>query len=540
MGRRTSLRLGVGVAAVAMLATACSGSDDGGDSGSSGSGESGGEFSMALGSDPSYLAPTSQCYDSVCSQALAVLYTGLVSVDPETQEQVMGTAESIESEDGQVWTIKLKPGLKFHNGEPVDAESYLRAWNHSAYGPNATQTGFFFSPVEGYEDLQGDKPKSKTMTGLEAVNDTTIEVTLSQPFSQWPLVMGYAPAFAPMAQECLDDLRACNEQPIGNGPYQMVGKWKHNQSISVEKWDGYTGPDPANADAIDFLLYSDEKTAYRDYQAGNVDLLNDVDPSQVPQAQAEAGERFLTVDDGSFNYLGLPLFDPAYQDVRIRQALSLAIDRETIIDRVLNGLGTPATDVLPPFITGSRDDACEYCEYNPEEAKRLFDEAGGLPDNTVTIWFNNDTGAEPYMQAVAEGWKNDLGVEYEFESQPFTPYLETLEQGGYDGPFRLGWLPDYPSPENYLDPVYGEGSTNYMQWSGPAHDEFLQLIAEADSAPSIEEGIPTYQEAADIVLEELPVIPTYFGKTAIVYADNLDNVSYDPLQQILLGEVTVS
>jgi ABC-type oligopeptide transport system substrate-binding subunit len=200
-----------------MVATACSGSDDGGDSASSGSGASGGEFSMALGSDPSFLAPTAQCYESTCSQVLGIIYSGLVAVDPETQEQVFGTAESIDSEDGQVWTIKLKPNQKFHNGEPVDAESYLRAWNHSAYGPNATQTGFFFSPVEGYEDLQGEKPKSKEMSGLKAVDDTTIEVTLNEPFSQWPLVMTYTPAFAPMAQKCLDDLKACNEKPIGNG-----------------------------------------------------------------------------------------------------------------------------------------------------------------------------------------------------------------------------------------------------------------------------------------------------------------------------------
>jgi oligopeptide transport system substrate-binding protein len=189
---------------------------------------------------------------------------------------------------------------------------------------------------------------------------------------------------------------------------------------------------------------------------------------------------------------------------------------------------------------GSRDDACQYCEYNPDEAKRLFDEAGGLPDNTVHLWFNNDGGHEAVMQAVGEGWKNVLGVDYEFESQPFTPYLETLDQGGFDGPYRLAWIPDYPSPENYLDPVYGEGSSNYGQWSGPKHDEFVKLVAEADAAPSIEEGIPTYQEAADIVLDQLPVIPFYFNKTAIVYSDNLDNVTYDPFRQILLGEVTVS
>ncbi len=261
----------------------------------------------------------------------------------------------------------------------------------------------------------------------------------------------------------------------------------------------------------------------------------------MPQAQAAAGDRFLSVDSGSFTYMGFPFYIPEFDDVRIRQALSMAIDRETIIDRVLNGLYTPATDVIAPFVTGSRDDACQYCEYDPEEAKKLFDEAGGIEGNTVHIWFNNDGGHEDWVQAIAEGWKNDLGLDYELESQPFTPYLKTLDEGKVDGPYRLGWLPDYPSPENYLDPLYGEGSSNYGQWAGPAHDEFIKTVAEADAAPSIEEGIPTYQEAADIILDEHAGHPAVVRKDVDRRTPTTSATSrYDPLLQILLGEIEVS
>jgi len=544
MGRRTTRRLLVGLATIAMFATACSGSDDEAstDTDSGSDTASGGSFSLALGSDPSFLAPTAQCYESTCSQVLSMLYTGLLSIDPETNEQILGDAESIDSPDGKVWTVKLKPDLKFHNGEPVDADAYVRAWNYSAYGPNATQTGFFFSPVEGYDDVapaEGD-PTAKEMSGLKVVDDQTIEITLSEAFSQWPLVMSYTPAFAPLSQECEQDLEACNEKPIGTGPYMMDGAWQHNKSITVAKWDDYTGPNSASADGIEFRLYSDPKTAFRDWQAGEVDMLDTVDPSQVPQAQALAGERFLSVDSGSFNYLGIPFYVEELQNVDIRRALSMAIDRQTIVDQVLNGLATPASDVIAPFVTGSRDDACQYCEYDPEAAKTLFDEAGGIENNTVEIWFNNDGGHEDWVQAVAEGWKNDLGLEYSLESQPFTPYLKTLEEAGVGGPYRLGWLPDYPSAENYLDPLYGEGSSNYGQWAGPEHDAFLAKIEEADAEASAEAAVPLYQEAADIVLSDLPVFPLWYGQTSIVYAENLDNVVYDPLQQIKLGDVTVS
>jgi oligopeptide transport system substrate-binding protein len=541
MGRRTPRRWLVGLAAITMLTAACGGSDDDSDGGDAGA-PTGGSFSAQIG-EPSFLAPTAQCYESECSQTLSLLYTGLLRIDPETSEQVLDIAESIESEDGLVWTIKLKDGWTFHNGEPVDAESFVRAWNYSAYGPNATQTGFFFSPVEGYDDLQGEKPKAKEMSGLKVVDDLTIEVTLSEPFSQWPLVMSYTPAFAPVAQECFDDYKACNEAPIGNGPYQISGEWEHNNVIALERFEDYQGDNVGNADTIELKIYGNLATAFRDWQAGNLDIVTP-DPTQVPQAETLAGDRIVQVDSGSFSYFGFPLYMEEFQDIRMRQALSLAIDRQTIIDRVLNGLYTPAGDVIAPFVPGSRTDACQYCKYDPDEAKRLYDEAGGLPGDEVSIWFNNDGGHEAWVQAMANGWRNVLGLDYTFESQPFTPYLAALGAGKADGPYRLGWLPDYPSPENYLDPIYGEGSSNYGQWGvGPtadAHQKFLDLVAEGDAAPSVDEGIPAYQEAADVVLEDLPVIPLWFGQTFIVYSENVDNVSYSPLEQILLTEVTVN
>jgi len=493
------------------------------------------------------LGNTAQCYDSNCSQVVTLLYTGLLRIDAETSEQILDMATSIESEDGIVWDIKIQDGWQFHNGEPVNADAFIRAWNYNAYGPNATQTGFFFSPVEGYEDLQcptnaagectGD-PKAEELTGLEAVDDTTIRVTLSEPFSQWPLVMSYTPAFAPMAEECEQDIETCSESPIGNGPYQIEGEWEHNQQITLARYEDYQGDNVGNADEIVFKIYGNLLTAFRDWQAGNVDIVTP-DPTQIPQARQVAGDRIVEVDSGSFNYMGIPFQEEEFQDVRIRQALSLAIDRQTIIDRVLNGRFTPAQDVIAPFVPGSRTDACEFCTYDPERAKQLYDEAGGIPDDQITIWFNNDGGHEQWVEALAKGWQDVLGLEYEFETMPFTPYLAKLDAGEATGPYRLGWIPDYPSPENYLDPIYGEGSSNYGSWSGPGHEEFLELIDQADAAPTVEEGIPLYQQAADVVLRELPVLPLWFGKTFIIYSENVENVKFSPLEQLLLTEVTV-
>lgn len=529
---------------LALVLTACSAETDdpgsSGDGGSDAAGEAGGTFSVAE-AEPEAFAPTSNCYSSGCSQIINVVWTSLLKVDPETSEQNLQMAESFESEDGQNWTITLKDGFTFHNGEPVTAESYARAWNYAAYAPNATQLGFFFNKIEGYDALQGKNPESEEMSGLTVVDDLTLEVALVEPFSQFPLTMSYTPASAPMAEECMENIKQCNEKPIGNGPYQFAEKWNHNQSITLERFPDYSDEDTDGlADGIEFKLYGDLTTAYRDFQGGNVDIVTP-DPSQIPQARAQYPDQILEVDSGSYAYFGFPLYDPAFQDVDIRRALSLAIDRQAIIDRVLDGRFVPATDVISPFVPGSRDDACEYCEYDPERAKELYEEAGGVPGDKISIWFNNDGGHEQWVQAMAQGWKNDLGLDFEFKSQPFTPYLKALgTQKQVDGPYRLGWLPDYPSPQNYLDPLYGDGSSNYGKWEGPEHQQFLDLVAEGDAAATVEEGIPAYQEAADVVLENMVIIPLWFGQTFIVTSDDVENVQYSPTDQLLLTQVSVT
>ena len=531
--------LAVPVIGALLLASCGGGSKDDGSGDGTGSGGSGGSFSISA-AEPEPMAPTSACYSSDCSSIISQIYTPLLTVDTESTDQKLIAAESIDSEDGAKWTIKLKPGLKFSNGEPADAAAYVRAWNYTAYGPNATQLGFFFSKVKGYDQLQGEKPKVKELPGLKAVDANTIEVQLSEPFSQWPLMMSFTPAFAPIAEECLKDLKACVEQPIGDGPYQFAEPWKHNQSVTLKKVADYPFDDnKGNADEIVYKIYTDLKTAYRDFQSGELDIVDSVDTTQRAQALAEYPDQILQVESGQYNYFGIPFYEPTFQDVKIRQALSLAIDRDTIIDRVFDGNYIPASDVLPSFVPGGgREDACQYCKYDPEEAKRLWDEANG--PKTMNMWFNSDGGHEQWTQAVAQGWKQVLGVDVKFKTQPFETLLETLgTRKTVDGPFRQAWIPDYPSPENYLEPVYGIGSSNYGDWKGPQQDQMEKLIAEGNAAKTVDEGAKKYQEAADVVLDNMVVIPLWFNKTFLLHSTKVDNVEYSPTEQTLLKQVSV-
>ena len=511
-------------AAVLALGLAACGGGSSEDEPTSGSGEPtgspGGSYVGEI-TEPSFLAPTSNCYESECSQILDMINDPVVTTDFETGELIFdGLAESIEpNEDQTVWTVTLKEGRTFQNGEPVDPESFERAWSYAADPKNAMATAGFFSRIEGAGE-------GKQLKGFKVVDDQTFEVTLSGPFSQFGQLMSYTPAFSPIAQECLDDLKACNEEPIGTGPYMMDGAWDHNKSIAVTKWDDYAGDQPATADSVDFKMYTTPTAAFRDFQNGGLDVIN-LAPEVYLEAKGTLGDDIIEDPTATLTYLGFPTKEAPYDNPQVRQAISMSIDRQLIVDQVLNGLAFPSTDIVTPPIPGSRDDACGYCTYDPEQAKQLLEEAGVDPEGeTLTYYFNADAGHDQWVEAAARQVQENLGFDYELEAQEWAQYLKFLDGESFTGPFRLGWSLDYPSPENYLRPIVGTGGdSNYTGLLQPGGRRPAR--PRATRPPSTEEAISFYQQAGDVALEDMPIIPMWSGQTAIASSDNVGDVRYD-------------
>lgn len=495
-------------------------------------GVAGGTYSADL-TEPTFLAPASNCYESECSAVLDMINDPLVSTDFESGELVYdGLAEEITAnEDQTVWTITLKEGREFHNGEPVDAESFARAWNYSQDPKNAQSTAGFMSRIEG----AGDGPEA---SGIEVVDEQTLEVTLKNPFSQFGQMLSYAPAFAPIAQECFDDIDACNELPVGTGPYLMTTPWQHDQQITVEKWADYDGEQPAMADSVEFKMFTTPTAAYRDFQNGGLDVLS-LSPEVYLEAKGTLGDAIIEEPTATLTYLGFPINEAPYDDKLVRQAISLAIDRQLIVDQVLNGLAYPSTDIVTPPIPGSREDACDYCEHDPERAKELLAESGVDPEGmTLQYYFNADAGHDAWVEAAARQVQETLGFDYELNSTEWAQYLELLDGGDFEGPFRLGWSLDYPSPENYIRPIVGtDGDSNYTGYSNPELDE---LVTQGDAAATTEEAIELYQQAGDLALEDMPIIPMWSGGTAIAHSEEVGDVRFDVGEgEIAFGEITV-
>ena len=535
-----------------LVAAACGGDDEPEPGAEEPTGETaevtGGEWAMSI-CEPESLIP--QVNAETCgSQVLRSLFTPLVQFD-ENNELVFAVAESIESEDNVNWTITLRDGWTFHDGTPVTAQSFVDAWNWGADCANAAGNNYFFGPagvnIVGYDTLNPEEcprqPADVGMTGLQVQDDLTFTVELGAEFSEFPITVNYN-AFYPLPESFFDDSEAFNEAPVGNGPYMMDGTWEHDQRVSVVRYEDYAGT-PGNADGVEFRIYANLETSYRDVQAGNLDI-GDVPDDQIANAEGEFGDRFITAESSSFSYIGFPLYAEGFDDPNLRKALSMAIDREAIISAIFFDTLTPADDMVSPVVQGYREGACgEACTFDPEAAQQLFDQAGGY-DGTLRIWFNNDGGHEGWIEAVSNQWRQNLGIEdIEFESMPFARYLGLLDEGldddpateGVDGPFRLGWVMDYPSMQNYLENLHGTGAgSNYTTYSDSEVD---QLLADGKSAGSGEEAISFYQQADDLIIEALPIIPLWYGQVQQVTSERVSNVVFDKFTFVDVAGVQV-
>lgn len=311
---------------------------------------------------------------------LDLLFVGLVSYDADgaTQNEV---AESIETDDAQNYTITLKEGQTFTNGDPVTASSFVDAWNYGAAAKNAQLASYFFESIEGYDEVSAEGATADTMSGLTVVDDLTFTVALSQPESDWPLRLGYS-AFFPLPAAALEDPAAYGENPVGNGPYMFAseGAWQHNQQIELVPNEDYEGPQAAQNAGVTFKIYQNDSTAYQDLISDNLDVLKIIPTSDIKNFKNDLGENSIESPYAGNQTIAIPYYLPNWDGEAgklRRQALSMAIDREEITTVIFNNGRTPAKEFTAPVLDGYQPDlpGSENLEFNPERAKELWAQA---------------------------------------------------------------------------------------------------------------------------------------------------------------------
>ncbi|WP_405601695.1 ABC transporter substrate-binding protein [Streptomyces sp. NBC_01410] len=538
----THARFAVCAVAVALVATACGGGSDSGGGGADG-------IVKSSWGDPQNPLEPANTNEVQGGKVLDMLFRGLKRYNAKTGAAEDMLAEKIVTTDSVNFTITVKDGWTFSNGEKVTAKSFVDAWNYGAQLKNNQKNAYFFGYIDGYAQVHPEtgQATAQTLSGLKVVNDQTFTVKLNQKFSTFPDTLGYS-AFSPLPQAFFDNHDAWLSKPIGNGPYTVASYAKGSQ-LSMRKWDDYPGSDKAQNGGIDLIVYTDNNTAYTDLTAGNLDLVDDVPASQLKNVQADLGDRYINTPAGIIQTIAFPYYDKAWDTpnaAKVRTGLSMAINRQQITDTIFQKTRTPAKDWTSPVLGadgGFSETLCgTACEYNPTEAKKLVTEGGGIPGGQLKVSYNADTGShKEWVDALCNSINNALGNDQACVGNPigtFADFRNQIGQHKMPGPFRAGWQMDYPLIQNFLQPLYyTNASSNDGLWTNAEFDKLVdQANAETDTAKAVE----TFQQAEEVVRDQMAAIPLWYQNGSAGYSERLSNVSLNPFSVPVYDQIKVS
>ncbi|MGW3666586.1 peptide ABC transporter substrate-binding protein [Streptomyces sp. NPDC005141] len=530
-------------AAVALAATACGGggSDSGGGGGS-------GTVSASWGDPQNPLEPANT-NEVQGGKVLDMIFRGLKRYNSETGAAEDMLAQKIDTSDSQNFTITIKDGWKFSNGEAVTAQSFVDAWNYGASLKNNQKNAYFFGYIEGYDKVHPDtgSQSADTLSGLKVTGTNTFTVKLNQKFSTFPDTLGYS-AYSPLPKAFFDDHAAWVKKPVGNGPYTIDSYAKGSQ-MALVKWDDYPGDDKAENGGVTLKVYTDNNTAYNDLLAGNLDLVDDVPAAQLKNAKTDLNGRYINTPAGIIQTLAFPFYDSKWDTsgaTKVRKGLSMAINRQQITDTIFQKTRTPASDWTSPVLGekgGFQEGLCgDSCDYNPSEAKKLVEEGGGLPGGQVKISYNADTGShKEWVDAVCNSINNALGNDKACVGNPigtFADFRNQIGQHKMPGPFRAGWQMDYPLIQNFLQPLYyTNASSNDGQWS---NKDFDNLVNQANAETDTSKAIKLFQQAEGVVRDNMAAIPLWYQNGSAGYSDKVSNVALNQFSVPVYNEITVN
>ncbi|MFB8241222.1 ABC transporter substrate-binding protein [Kitasatospora purpeofusca] len=511
---------------VALVASGCSSSGGGGSSGSSDSAKT---FSYQSSEPQNPLQPAN-ANETGGGRIIQNLFKGLVDYDPSNAKIRMQVADKIDTSDSQTFNITLKDGWTFHDGTPVHAKNFVDAWNWAATTANNQINSSWFSDIEGYQDVHpaSGQPATAKMSGLTVVDDLHFTVKLTGKVSYFEYKLGYI-AFSPLPDAFFSDPAGYGQKPVGNGPYQFVS-WDHNQQLVTKAFANYQGVDKPKNGGVVFKMYSTAEAAYADLQSNNLDVMDQVPPSALATYKTDLGDRAVDAPQGAIQNIGFTLYqaDWASPDkAKVRQGLSMAIDRDTITKTVLQGSRKPATAWVAEGVEGYKDGQCgEFCTFNAAKAKQLVTEGGGVPGNRLTITYNADGGHKEWVDAVCNSIRQSTGVDCVGDPRPdFKTARAAITGHQINGAFRTGWVQDYPLNANFLADVYRTGAaSNDFGYSNP---QFDQLSTQADQAPSVADSVTGYQQAEAVLASGMPAIPLWYYRTTSGYSTKVQNVKFD-------------
>jgi oligopeptide transport system substrate-binding protein len=498
----------------------------------------GGVFAWNLG-EPSFIDPD-VAFESEGAQVDNQLFDRLAKFNYKTSELEPNVATSWDvSADGLTWTFHLKKDSTFSNGRAVVAADFKYGWERLTDPAMKSNYQTLLSMVKGYDEMTAGT--AKELSGVVATDPQTLTVTLAKPFADFAMITAMVQC-SPVPKEEIDkDAKAYAEQPIGNGPFKMSGPWQHNQLIQLVKRDDYSGTKP-HIDGIDFKIYKDDATAFLDYKAGNLDKCN-IPSGQYKDTNAQYGtadDAGLTANPGHQTWNGPELGiyeivinnqnDLFKNNQKLREAISLAINRQAISDAVFEGLRKPATSIIPEGTVGYEANAFPYSKYDVEAAKKALADAGypgGQGLKTFTLSYNNNASHEAIMQLVQADLKA-IGINTTLDGSDAPSFWDKEGTGGPDFYIgRSGWIADYPTIDNFIfNLYYSTAGNNFSHVKDPAVDK---AIVDARSMADPTAALAAEQAAVKLIGATCPDAPVMYYTHDEVASERVNNLTYSPL-----------
>ena len=473
------------------------------------------------------------------AQVLFHVYEGLVQYDPQTLQPVPALAESWDiSEDGLIYTFHLREAT-FHNGRQVIAADVVNSFNRLANPPDGIvpsptyAASLIVGSIEGYSDVVDGT--AEQLSGLRAIDERTVEITLSAPNSALLPALTMVPA-AVLPMEAAVDPTTFAENPVGTGPF-MVEEWVRQDHINLVRNPDYWGEAPA-LDRVVMRVIPEKSVVLVEFLAGNLDIAI-VPPSDVARINSDPALQGRVQNQSilSIWWLTPNLNRPPLDNLQVRQALAMSIDRQAIVDSVLQGQGVPAHGPLPPGLSAYDPDYDPF-PYDPERARELLVEAG-YPDGIdveFRTWTDEVDGR--ILTAIQAQWA-EVGIRASFNRTEYTAYINDLTQCN----MMIGtqsWTADYADPDNFTIPLATDASPTAAACGFGQVPEAKELALQALTLPLGEERDALYREAERVIVENVLGIFVYHKGATLVVGENVQGAYLDAFNNVILDTVSLT
>ncbi|MEH6988805.1 peptide ABC transporter substrate-binding protein [Cytobacillus firmus] len=518
---------------LSMFLAACSGGGDNADGGEKG-GDDGGksdvpqELRVNINTEPPSLNP-GLAEDATSGTVLRQILEGLTRIGKDGKPENAMAEDVKVSDDQKTYTFKIRDA-KWSNGDPVTANDFVYAWKWALDPANNSTYAYQLYYIEGAEAANTGEG-SLDAVGVKAVDDKTLEVKLVNPtpyFLELTAFYTYLPVNSKVAEANPEWATDAGENYTTNGPFHLT-EWSHSDKIVLEKSETYWDAETVKLDSIEMIMINDPNTELSMFDNGELDWAGAPTgalPTDAMQALKDEGRLTTQPIAGIYNYKFNTTVEP-FNNVNIRKAFAHALNRQEIIDNILQGEQLPAMAIVPPsmfeenekgyFPDNDVEKAKEYLQKGLEELG--YKDASELP--AVTLSYNTSEAHQKIAQAIQDMWKQNLGVEVTLDNAEWNVFLDKVNQMDYQVA-RMGWLGDFNDAMNFLE-MYrdADGGNNNTGWESK---EFQDLLAKSSTETDPEARQQLLKDAEAIFMEDMPVAPIYFYTNNWVQAENLKDV----------------